>query len=456
MAGRTLRNFLVGLGLDTTEFEGGQRRVNSGLNQLRTNALQIGALAGGAFGFNQLTAGFARSVNDLDRFGRLFGALPNTLRAIGTAVTEEGGSLEGFLGTIESIERLRTGTPQQIASIFAEAGIRGVDPSIILEAENATEAYLALADVIANLPRADRLRAQEAFGLTNADVLVLSRGREEIEAFIARQTEIRPLTEEQIRITREYNKEWIELTSNVGGVADGLSERLLPVLTGLISTSNEFFDLWREGATIGEIIDETAPGGRLSAEASGIPGAEVLDTTLDELTTGDGILSPTTLFGDQGSFLDTPISELFDFDDDGPQPTFDDPRTQDIANDLMTRLQRDEQVREIPGGISDSTVDGSNQRVDTPTEMTPPNIDVSDLVIQSPPPALNQRSEDTQRDSETTAPTTRRDESSAGNQRPRFDLRIEIDGQAIDARIISVNERQDSQALEDIRTSTRG
>lgn len=331
----TLTNFLIGIGLSTDEFERGEKRVVSGIGSMRSQILQLGAVAGSAFGLNALTMGFANATDEVGKFTQVFGGTVEDIRAFGQALEQEGGSLDSFMSQIENLERMRAMTPAQIGGLFQEAGIRGVDPSVILNAESATDAYLELANVLERLPRQQRLPVADVFGLDEASIRLLSRGRDEVEELIDRQREIRPLTEQMTEAAAEYNRQWRELKNNIAGVADEVSMKLVPAMSDAFSFGNEFFNLWREGLTLGEIGAETGAGGRLSAEATFGAGAAWMDQPIGELisdATQDNpwlrALIPAGLQFDAGNLFSG---------DSGAMPTFSDSRTENIARDMLER-----------------------------------------------------------------------------------------------------------------------
>lgn len=338
----TLTNFIVGLGMDTSDYKRGEKEVLSGVGSMRSQILQLGAIAGGAYGFGALTTGFANATDSVGKFTQVFGGTVEDIRAFGQALEQEGGSLESLMGQIENLQRMRAMTPAQIGGLFAEAGIRGVDPSVILNAESATDAYLALADVLSGLTTKQRLPVADVFGLDEASIRLLSQGRDEVERLIDRQREIRPLTDEMTEAAAEYNRQWKELRNNIAGVADEVSMTLIPVMSDLFTFGNEFFNLWREGLTLGEIAGETGSGGRLSAESTFGAGAAILDRPISEVisdATSDNpllrALIPAPLQASAEQLI-SPVTNYFS-GDSGAMPTFSDPRTESIARDMLER-----------------------------------------------------------------------------------------------------------------------
>lgn len=239
----TITNFLVGLGLDTTDFEKGAKQVDTGIGNIKSSALQLAALGASAFGAQQLTFGFAQATDQVGKFSRVFSILPDDVTAFGRALEHEGGTLAGFMSQIASLDRMRAMTPDQVGGLFARAGIVGVDPSVILNAENATEAYLNLADVFASLSQKQRLNAAELFGMDEASIRLLSAGRSEVEKLVAREKELRPITESMTTEAARFNDVTQDLKTNISSVADTISMNLLPGISSTVEDMNSWLEV---------------------------------------------------------------------------------------------------------------------------------------------------------------------------------------------------------------------
>lgn len=250
-----LSNFLVGIGMDTANFDKGARSVESGIGTISKSALQLGAVAAGAFGARQLTVGFAQTTDKLGKFSQVFGVIPNEVAAIGRALEHEGGSLESFMSQLAGIEQLRASTPQQIGALFATAGVVGVDPRVILDADNATEAYLALSDVIENLTGKQRLQAAKVFGLDEASIRLLSNYRQDIDKLVDRERTLRTVTKEMTDESARFKDATQDLQTNIGAQADVISMRLLPAISSGVEGMNSFLEANRSLISVG--IDKT-------------------------------------------------------------------------------------------------------------------------------------------------------------------------------------------------------
>ena len=424
----TIANFLVGLGLDTSEFEDGAKKVDSGIDGLKSSALQLAAIGASAFGAQQLTFGFAQATDNIGKFSRVFSILPEDVSAFGRALEHEGGTLAGFMSQIENLERLRAMTPDQIGGFFAQAGVTGIDPNLILNADNVTEAYLRLADVFAGLNQRERIKASELFGFDEASIRLLSNGREEVEKLVERERQLRPLTEQMTKESARFNDVTQDLGTNIGAIADTISIALLPAISDVVEDMNEWLEINKQFINSGidtvlePIADNlgaiAAAGGLLAtggllkglagmakfvpligggmataakaaARLSGYGALGIGAYEVVEASKPGGPLSATNLFGDNEvtRFLDMPFNqypEYFGWGDDDVQPN----------NDDFVQTRR---------GLRRRTTEAAN----------------------------------------------------AVSQRP-IEVNLMLDGQIIDQKIIDVTEGQYEDAINDVTSSTGG
>lgn len=276
----TLSNFLIGIGLDFDNK--GSKQAISSLDSIKRTALQAGAAVAGAFGAKALTTDINNRTLELTRFSDVFGSTAEEVFAMGRVLEREGGTINGFMSQMEGLERLRAGLLTGDVSWIPEGALAGLDTSAIMNASNALEAYQELARQFPTLSPQQRINVAEAIGLDQASILLLSKGIGNLESEFNRIRNIRPIDDEMIKNAQEYNKQWQDLKDNVGGVADAMSKELTPVLNGILKSSNEVFNLWREGFSVGGIIGETSAGGRISAEASFGEDAAWLDKTISQ------------------------------------------------------------------------------------------------------------------------------------------------------------------------------
>ena len=233
-----ISSFLVGIGFEFDKKSGAE--VETGIDGIKSKALQLGAVVAGAYGIKKLATDFADSADMLGKFSETFGGTANDIQALGSALTTEGGSLESFMGQLESLERARARIKVGDVGFFAPAGKAGLDPNDIANAENATEAYLGLADSFAKMNQQERINAAEALGLDASSIRLLSQGRESVDLLVNRFKEIRPLTEQMTESAAEFNRQWVEIKANIGSVTDAIGQDLVEAMNGPLDVANEW------------------------------------------------------------------------------------------------------------------------------------------------------------------------------------------------------------------------
>jgi hypothetical protein len=258
---KTINNFLVGIGfdLDKKSVDG----VASGIDGVKSKALQLGTVVAGAFGGKALTSDFAAAKDDLAKFGEVYGLTADDIHAFGNALRIEGGTLEGFMSQLSQLEQFRAGLAIGDAEFIGQAGRAGLDVTGLIEAQDAAEGFLELADQFQRMDQQQRLNAANALGLDDATIRLLARGRENIESLVDVQRKMRPVTEEMTEAARIFNEETKDLSNSIGGFADKISVALLPQLNSVLGGMNEWIDLNREFINSG--IDDFLAG--LGAEA---------------------------------------------------------------------------------------------------------------------------------------------------------------------------------------------
>lgn len=283
-----ISSFLVGIGFEFDKKSA--KDTESGIDSIKSKALQLGAVVAGAYGIKKLATDFADSADMLGKFSETFGGSAEQIQAMGSALTTEGGSLESFMGQLESLERARARIKVGDVGFFAPAGKAGLDYNDIANAENATEAYLGLANAFAKMSQQERINAAEALGLDAPSIRLLSQGRESVDLLVEKYKTIRPLTDQMTGSAAEFNRQWVEVKANVSGIADAIGSELLPVINDVTKSINEWFSADRLGdlKAIAELTKATFGRGEAeeTAKATGLPKwlfTRDLDETIDAM-----------------------------------------------------------------------------------------------------------------------------------------------------------------------------
>lgn len=397
-----ISSFLVGIGFEYDRKSAQQ--IESGIDSIKSKALQLGSVVAGAFGLKELTFGFAQSADTLGKFGQTFGVSANDVQAFGNALKTEGGSLEGFMSQLESLERARARIRVGDVGFFAPAGKAGIDPNAIANANSATEAYLGLADSFARMNVQERINAAEALGLDEASIRLLSQGRDAVEGLVSKYRSIRPLTGDMTSEAAEFTKQWVEAKANVGSFADAISKELLPVINDITKSVNSWFNderLSKIEALAG--LTRAALGGgtaEQNAQSTGLP--SWLFTT-DLTSTGKALGLP--------DWLTTPITGNDAIDWFKGWDIFNKGTLYETTNPYMQQIEEP-----APAWLY-------RQRPEAP------------LMPEDQPPPMSQRS---------------------SNSTQNINVSLNLDGQVIDRRVVRVVDGMAQTAMDDISSSTRG
>lgn len=425
-----LTNFLVGLGLDTTDFEKGAKQVDSGIDRIRSRALKLAALGAGAFGAKQLTFGFAAATDRVGKFSQVFSVLPNDVMAFGRALEHEGGSLESFMSQMENLDRLRALTPSQIGGLFAEAGIRGLDPSVVLNAESATDAYIKLADVFAELSQKQRLNAAELFGFDEASIRLLSVGSDAMLEVVERERQLRPVTQAMTDEAARFNDATQDLNTNLGSIADTISMKLLPPISSVVEDMNGWLEVNKEfiNSNINDVLEPMGDNIAGIAAAGGLLASGGLLAGLAGMAKHVPLIGSGLAMAANAAARITTIGAAATGAVVGADIIDEQLQKSSLYNELDAKFTRlifdltgfDVSRGNVFAGQSPSIFDARN-----------PVSSTQDLLRRSDDFILNR------------------------NQRP-IQVNLTLDGQVIDQRIIDVTEGQYEDTINDIRSSTGG
>tara|TARA_Y100000310_G_C20677507_1_gene813945 strand:- start:1677 stop:2825 length:1149 start_codon:yes stop_codon:yes gene_type:complete len=243
MAAKTIKSFLVGLGLDVDEKS--FKEAENGFDFIGKKALQLGAVVTGAFGAKALTFDFAADIDQLGKFSEFLKLSADDISAYGGAIEQSGGSLDSFKSQLLSITQLRAGELVGDFGYISEAlkaGVSNEALSNFRNARSAIESYLALADVFNSTQTAEQQQnIAAAFGLDPASVRLLTKSREEVEALVKSQRAMRPVTKEMTALAADFNDNIQMLSRSLQGLADVFSVEFMKELNSTLDNINSFF-----------------------------------------------------------------------------------------------------------------------------------------------------------------------------------------------------------------------
>lgn len=260
---------VVRLGLDNKQFKRGQEEMGRDLDRTKKRAEKVGKdvessgrRAAEFFGqmeraalkfFTVFTAGrgfvnFTQQVvttgANIARLSRNLGLSTDTLSRWGDAVAKNGGSVEGFQGTIRTLSKAltdfnTTGTSNMLP-LFNMLGISLVDG-----AGKAKQLDEVLMDLGAGFKRrysnrADAFNIAQQFGIDEGTFNLLMKSQAEIRKELAAQ---KGLTTQQATEAEKAERKWLDVQSRIEAVTRELVYKLLPAIEKLANVMAQFAEV---------------------------------------------------------------------------------------------------------------------------------------------------------------------------------------------------------------------
>lgn len=276
---KVLNNFLIGIGFQFDN-KGKTEAINS-LNNIKTTALQagasikkrfsdlkfpfkpiakFGAALAGVFAGKRLTLDYEHYINTIARISAVLGVSANNVQAYGRAFQQQGGTVSSFLNQLQHIEELRAKLKTGKPGFISEAGRAGLDVHSLINAKNAIQAYLSVANSFKKATVDQRLNFASSLGLDNASIRFLSLGSDKIEKLVDHQKQLRVITKEDVKNSKEFHNNLVDSKAVLLNMADIVSREVMPPINKLIHSVNsvasgnsftDFVKKHKEGIGIG-------------------------------------------------------------------------------------------------------------------------------------------------------------------------------------------------------------
>lgn len=214
--------------------------VDTAASKLGASFAKALSQLGGAFAAGAAITAMSRALfdaaNAADKLGEAAtarGLSVETLSALGGAATIAGGSVEGLLGSLDSLDsslaQIDVTGKSRVAPFLKELGI-DLD-SAAYKGKTAAELLLPLADSFEGLSQTQQIGIGKKLGLDMGTIMLLQQGRREIEAQIAKQKELGTVTKAQAEIAAKFNDQQDYTAMAWRGIWLAVSEKVLPALT---------------------------------------------------------------------------------------------------------------------------------------------------------------------------------------------------------------------------------
>lgn len=232
------------------ELKKGSESINKSLTALDKTTNHVGnsftrmiRSAGGALialaSVASVISGIKAAKDLADGLGKLSeatGINVENLSAWGDAVAKNGGTLEGFQGTVTrlttSLTAFATKGKSALVPYFQELGIKMVDAKG--KARDFFDILPQLADKFQKLNRAESFGLGQKLGLDEGTIRLLQKGRVVVEDIISRQKQLGIITKQDTEIAAKFNDQWADTAHVFRNLFTQANTLILPALTRIL------------------------------------------------------------------------------------------------------------------------------------------------------------------------------------------------------------------------------
>ena len=465
MAAKVLKSFLIGIGYDTKGLEAGENKITGSLESIKSRSLSLSSSIVGAFSAGAASvAATARSVDRLSASTQNLRTSTNAVYNYGNAIRLMGGDASEALDAIKGFEEIqnnfRLNGEKGPLEDLARAGI---DVETLYSTKTGEEFMRALSDMLPNLDEGQRSQVQGALGLSDYTMRAISSGSGKLDELIRKASSLTGPVDGLTENSRKLMESASELGLAVEGIRNELADKFLPSLIGASQAVNSFIKNYRPEISQG--IDALANNPEATAGIAAGAAASTAGSILSKFGMGKigGMLKGAGQLGMMVGISELAVPYI--------DPMFD----------KLFGVQRGPESVEAGSGQiirSKESIDYLN-RVYGETPAQPgedQNARKDPVFLYEPEPSNNIRQEnqdvifgersaddtimpssgatpyeERQATAEAIAGALTRSPVKVNNQ---LGVTLQLDGQALETKIIQVNERQNYEALGDLTTTT--
>lgn len=241
-------SLLVTLGLDSSKFEAGTKKVDKGLGDITKSATKFLAVIGGSYAMKRFIEQQVESSAALDRLSRNLNENVSTLSAWSNAAEGAGGSASGLQGTLDMLSRAQTDlqlTGQSgLIPYFSALGLSIAD--VQGRAKPATQLLVDLADRFSQMDRTTANNMGRSMGIDQGTMNLLLKGRAEVELLVKRQREQNAVTKLQAEQASRLQAAIIGSRQSFEAFGRELLSKATPALEKVFAILSDLGDWARE------------------------------------------------------------------------------------------------------------------------------------------------------------------------------------------------------------------
>lgn len=224
---------LVTFGLDPSGIKKGAEEGKSSLEGLKSTALKVFAVIGGAVAVKAMISNFSDGADAAMKLSDALGENMEDIQAMGRAAALEGGSVDGFNGSMKNLNsqlvQMATTGGGRSKKVFDELGISATDAAG--KVRPVSDVMLDLSDRFKGLSAQEAAGLGDKIGLDAGTINLLRKGREEIALATKAQKELGVYTKQDALVAAEFNDTMDNMKTAVTMATAPIIQMIVPALT---------------------------------------------------------------------------------------------------------------------------------------------------------------------------------------------------------------------------------
>lgn len=224
------------LAKEVTSVDDAAKKLGDALNK---SAVDIGKNIVGLLAIRQLVTAFfdaAEGADKLNESTERLGLNIETISAWGDLVKKNGGSVDGFVGSIEGLNyhlaQMEATGKSRAAPFLKELGIDLEDAAN--KGRSAMDFLPQIAEAFAGMDKQKSAALGRRLGFDQATIMTLQAGRREVEALLEKEKELGVVTKKQGEIADAFGDQMDDTRHAFRSVWLGIMEHVLPPLTWMM------------------------------------------------------------------------------------------------------------------------------------------------------------------------------------------------------------------------------
>lgn len=236
-----ITSFLIALGYDTDDLRRGEREISRSMEGVKSLATTTGAALTAAFvGVGKTADETATRVNNLRLNTNQLYTSTQYVNDYGNAIRSLGGNASDAVSEITRVETALSNLRNRgDASTFTDLAYYGVDINPLTKAESGGDFMEQLAKQFPTLDRQQQAGVANTLGLSPATVELLRKGSDGYRDVLNHVHEVAGLSDDLIEKSKQYNAAIGEAQNRWEGVANTISAGVLPAMTDIINKGSD-------------------------------------------------------------------------------------------------------------------------------------------------------------------------------------------------------------------------